>query len=384
MRSILLANLTGSKIILHVITSIASGGAENHLFTLAQQQVNEGLRVAVACLRDGDSRLKTAFEECGVAVMPLGLGCYGQWGPVRRLRSVLTELQPDLIHAHLPPAELYVRLALLDRTYAKVPLVISKHNDERFAPVFFERSLARWVARRAQHMIYISHAVKNFWRKRRVPADPAKACVVHYGLDAAPLVDGEDLRREWGVDPSAVLFGFVGRLVPQKALDNLVTAFARLENPAARLVLVGDGPLKARLEQQVRSLGVAERVQMVGFREDIPAVMAALDVLILGSDYEGFGLVLLEAMAGGKPVLATRVSAIPEIVVDGETGLLVPARNPEAMAKGMARLMDLPLRARLGQAGAERLRREFSPLEMHRKTLAVYRPFLERSALASG
>jgi hypothetical protein len=156
LRSILLANLNGSKIILHVITSIASGGAENHLFTLAQQQVNEGLRVAVACLRDGDSRLKTAFEECGVAVMPLGLGCYGQWGPVRRLRSVLTELQPDLIHAHLPPAELYVRLALLDRTYAKVPLVISKHNDERFAPVFFERSLARWVARRAQHMIYMA------------------------------------------------------------------------------------------------------------------------------------------------------------------------------------------------------------------------------------
>jgi len=377
-------NLNGSKIILHVITSIASGGAENHLLTLVQQQVNEGLRVVVACLRDGDSGLKTAFEECGVAVVPLGLGCYGQWGPVRRLRATLTELNPDLIHAHLPPAELYARLALLDRAYAKVSLVISKHNDERFAPVFFEQTLARWVARRAQHMIYISHAVKNFWRKRRVPADPAKACVVHYGLAVAPPVDGEDLRREWGVDPSAVLFGFVGRLVPQKALDNLVTAFARLENPAARLVLVGDGPLKARLERQARSLGVAERVQMVGFREDIPRVMTVLDVLVLGSDYEGFGLVLLEAMAAGKPVLATGVSAIPEVVKNEATGILVPPRNPEAMAKGMTRLMDLSLRARLGQAGAERLRCEFSPLEMHRKTLAVYRPLLERSALASG
>ena len=377
MRSILLVNLTGSKIILHVITSIASGGAENHLFTLVQQQVNEGLRVAMACLRDGDSRLKIAFEECGVAVMPLGLGCYGQWGPVRRLRGVLTELQPDLIHAHLPPAELYARLALLDRVYAKVPLVISKHNDERFAPVFFEQTLARWVARRAQHMIYISHAVKNFWRKRRVPVDPAKACVVHYGLDAAPLVDGEDLRREWGVDPSAVLFGFVGRLVPQKALDNLVTAFARLENPAARLVLVGDGPLKARLEQQVRSLGVAERVQMVGVREDIPTVMAALDVLILGSDYEGFGLVLLEAMGAERPVLASRVSAIPEIVLDQETGILVPPRDAGAMVNGMRTLLDSNLRVKFGKAGRQRVKAHFNTAKMIDLTQAAYQKVTE-------
>ena len=367
----------GSKTILHVITSIASGGAENHLFTLAQQQVNEGLRVTVACLRDGDSRLKIAFEECGVAVMPLGLRCYGQWGPVRRLRDVLTELQPDLIHAHLPPAELYVRLALLDRAYAKVPLVISKHNDERFAPVFFEQTLARWVARRAQHVIYISHAVKNFWRKRRVPADPAKACVVHYGLDAAPLVDGEDLRREWGVDPSAVLFGFVGRLVPQKALDNLVTAFARLENPAARLVLVGDGPLGSRLEQQVRSLGVAEHVQMVGFREDIPAVMAALDVLILGSDYEGFGLVLLEAMAAERPVLATQVSAIPEIVLDQETGILVPPRDAGAMVNGMRTLLDSNLRVKFGKAGRQRVKAHFNTAKMIDLTQAAYQKVTE-------
>ncbi len=364
--------LSAPKAILHVITSVAPGGAEKHLLSLAQQQVNDGLRVRVVSLLGVESPLQAAFEKCGVSVISLGLRWYGQWGPVKQLRLVLADFQPDLIHAHLPPAELYVRLALLDRDYSKVPLIISKHNDERFAPIFFEKSLSCWVAKRAQKVICISHAVEKYWSERNVPSDPTQACVVHYGVDATSSGEGKELRRLWGVDSSVVLFGFVGRLVPQKALGNLLTAFTQLEHPDARLVLVGDGPLKGCLERQVQSAGMLERVRFTGFREDIPSVMSAVDVLVLGSDYEGFGLVLLEAMAAGKPVLATYVSAIPEVVVDGETGILVPPRNPQAMATGMDALMDSSKRQRMGQAAAVRVREKFCLKRMVQQTQRIY------------
>jgi glycosyltransferase involved in cell wall biosynthesis len=141
---------------------------------------------------------------------------------------------------------------------------------------------------------------------------------------------------------------------------------------AFKLVLLGHGSEEASLRRLSESEGVADRIVFAGRRNDIPAVMKAFDVFALTSDYEGFGLVLLESMSAGKPVVATNVSAIPEVVTPGETGILVPAQDPAAFGRALVDLLDPDLRIAMGRAGRRRVAEAFSPDAMVQATLAVY------------
>ena len=188
------------------------------------------------------------------------------------------------------------------------------------------------------------------------------------------------LRLEWGVEPHEVLYGIVARLAEQKSIDTLLRAFAELRRQAStpvRLAIVGQGPLEAGLRSLASELGIADRVVWAGFRTDIPVVMRALDVFTLSSIYEGFGLVLLEAMEASRPIVASDVSAIPEIVVDGETGRLVPPREPQPLAQGMSALLSADVRTRMGRKGHERLVADFSVERMTDLTMAVYNRALQ-------
>lgn len=359
--------------VLHVITAFDRGGAENHLAELARHQRRRGDAVSIAYLRGG-GWWSGPMRELGVAMHPLGLRFYGDPRPLARLRRVIARGGFDLVHAHLPPAELYTRLALLGRPGRTLPLVISKHNDCPFHRFFGEVRLERWVARRAAAVIAISGAVRRYFLERRI-GRPVVA--IPYGIDAAPFAaaSGAGLRRAWGADESTLVIGFAGRLVAQKDIGTLLEAFAlfaRSHAAPAKLILAGEGPLAADLRAHAARAGVAERVVWAGFQADMPAVMRAFDVFALTSVFEGFGLVLAEAMAAGRPVVATRVSAIPEVVADNATGLLVPPRQPQAVAAAFARLASPSLRARLGAAGAERVAEHFTLERMFRSTDAVY------------
>src|SRR5262249_17815457 len=154
-----------------------------------------------------------------------------------------------------------------------------------------------------------------------------------------------------------LVVGTVGRLAPQKGLHVLLEGFARyraLASQPSRLIMVGRGPLETELRARSLELGLADAVVWAGFRDDIPAVMSSFDVFGLSSQYEGCGLVLLEAMTAGKPVVATKVSAIPELVEDGITGLLSPVGDPVAFGGAILRLEDTALREKLGTAGRKR------------------------------
>jgi len=368
--------------ILHVITTINRGGAESHLVELATGQAARGHAVAIAYLK-GDGYWTERLRQAGIHVARLRLSRYGDLRPLLRLRRLLREWRPDLVHAHLPPAELYARLALLG-SGRRPPLVISKHNDEPFYYWPALEGLGRWVARRARRMIVISDAVRAYMRDRLGISD-ALMRTVHYGIDPRPYdaVDpqaSERLRAAWGAEPGDLVIGTVARLVPQKALHVLLTAFARFAATAqcrSRLVLVGNGPLLGELQALAHQLGIGDAVVWAGFRDDIPTVMAAFDVFALTSIYEGFGLVLLEAMAAGRPVVATAVSAIPEVVADGETGLLCAVGDANAIAAAFRRLEDAALRGRLGEAGRARAREVFALDRMTDATLAIYRDCLQ-------
>ena len=362
--------------ILHVITGIDRGGAENHLLDLVRHQRASGMAVAVAYLR-GQGYWAGTFRKLGVEVHGLGLRFYGDLRPLLRLRQIITRTGFDLLHAHLPPAELYARFALLGLD--PLPLIISKHNEERFSPGPGQRLLGRWVGRRARHVIAISDAVKRFMTGPALGLEARKFHTIPYGIDAAPYAavrdeDAAALRKEWGLAEGALAVGFVGRLVEQKDIGTLLRGFALFSGrfPAARLVIVGGGACKDALQRCADGLGIADRVVWTGFRDDIPTVMRAFDIFALTSIYEGLGLVLLEAMAAGVAVAATRVGAIPEVVAEGETGLLVGPGQPEELAAAFQKLSDSTVRTRMGEAGRQRVLREFTLGRMWRETDRLY------------
>ena len=367
--------------ILHVITTINRGGAENHLAELAIGQIGRGFHVMVAFLK-GDRYWEARLRAAGVQVEALELTHYGAITPVFRLRRLLQQWKPDLVHSHLPPAELYTRLALLGHD-VRLPLVITKHNDEPFYRGPGHRMLGRWVARRAMRVIVISDAIRSYMRKHLgLPDDRIRT--IHYGIDGRPFASVDErarqqLRAEWGAGDNDMIVGTIARLVPQKALHVLLEAFARyraIGRRQARLVIVGRGPLLAELKEAARRIDLADAVVWAGFREDIPALLRAFDVFALTSAYEGFGLVLLEAMAAGRPIVATAVSAIPEIVQDGQTGMLCRPGDGEAVARALLRLEDAEFRVRLGENGRLRARAHFTLDRMADATLAAYRECL--------
>lgn len=367
--------------ILHVITTINRGGAENHLAALVAEQVASGLKVTVAYLK-GDGYWAASFHDLGVRVESLGLNHYGEISPIRKLRALIRSEAPDIVHAHMPPAELYTRLALLFSRPAPV-MVISKHNDEPFFRSAGQAIVGRWVSRRAARMIAISDAV-NTYARNHLGMPASRVTTVHYGIDPGAYErvsesQRSDVRAGWGIPSDTWVIGTVARLVPQKALHVLLKAYARyraLARQDSRLVLVGRGPLEDELKTLACQLGLEDKVIWAGFREDIPAVMSAFDIFALTSSYEGFGLVLLEAMAAARPVVASRVSAIPEIVRHEVTGLLCEAGDHEDFAGALLRLEEADVRGRLGMAGHDLTLTRFTVVRMAEATLSIYKECL--------
>ena len=365
--------------ILHLMTAIDRGGAENHLVELIRHQRASGMEVTVGYLR-GHGYWAGPLREMGATVHDLRLRFYGDLRPLRHLRRILSETSFDLVHAHLPPAELYARLALLGTPASELPLIISKHNDCPFHRIPGQRELGRWVARRAAAVIAISEAVRHYITGPALGLKPETVHRIYYGIDVRPFENVADaavaaLRQEWAAAPDTLVIGFAGRLVEQKSIDTLIRAFALFlkRTPCdAKLVIAGRGPLEAALRNCAVEAGVAERVLWAGFREDVPCVMRAFDVFAITSVHEGFGLVLVEAMAARRPVVATRAGAIPEVVIDGETGLLTEPEEPQQIAEALARMNVPALRAQFGAAGCQRARAHFTLERMWEQTDALY------------
>lgn len=366
--------------LLHVITTLDVGGAEMHLLSQVRGQAARGVEVRVAYLK-GHGTLCDDFRAAGAA----WVGCVGSAGA--RLWSHLR--WAELVHTHLLKADAAgaVWATLAGRRRG---LVSGKHNDEQVLrrPLV---SLAHGVLGRLPRrtIALSSHVAEFVSRHGRIPREGIE--VIHYGIDrepferarSRPAEEREALRAELGFREGDVLFVCVARFAPQKAHDVLLRAFAQARAKAdgrLGLVLVGDDPFgngRVRAERVAAELELEGDVVFTGIRRDVPELMAASEVFAMSSLWEGLGLVFLEAMATELPVLSTRVSAIPEVVVDGETGRLVPPGDPGPLAEAMVELAaDPALRARLGRGGAERVREHFGLDRMVEHTLEVYERLL--------
>jgi glycosyltransferase involved in cell wall biosynthesis len=252
---------------------------------------------------------------------------------------------------------------------------VTKHNDDPFWRRPAMRAMGRVVARATAQWIAISEHVRRSFVALGVPAE--RITTVRYGLaaDSGTRLGQREARARLGLPAEGEVIGAVGRLVAQKGHIELVRALAWLGDrfPKARVVLIGDGELREAIAGEARRLGVAERVDSLGWRRDAAACMPAFDVFAQPSHWEGFGLVLLEAMAAGVPIVASRASAIPEVVEEGVTGLLVPPGDADALAGALATVLADPERARaMGAAGRARLEARFGVERMARETVAVY------------
>lgn len=365
--------------ILHTITTINLGGAENHLAKLIKGQVNEGHEVSVLYLK-GDGHWKEYYLSLGVRCHHMQLKNYADFFSLIRLARHIQRIKPNTVHAHLPPAELFTRMALYFCN-KKIKFFITKHNDEPFAPIIGWTHLARWVAKRSQKIIAISQAVKRYtldtWARAQ---DDSKIETISYGIEAIdyemkpndPRL--ESLRSEWKIPSDCLIIGTVARLTPQKSLDTLIQAYAQFQekNPNTRLVIVGTGPLETNLKNLCLLLEIGDKVIWAGTRKDIPLVMNLFDVFVLPSIYEGFGLVLLEAMAAKKPVIASNVSAIPETVSHGVNGLLFEKKNVDQLFQALNQLHCSEKRQIMGEAGRKNILENFQLDHMIRHTLASY------------
>jgi glycosyltransferase involved in cell wall biosynthesis len=347
--------------VVHVHRMRGIGGSERHLLALLPGLAALGLDPVFVGLDDPAFAPGPFYEQLPVESVRLRMPHDFDPPLLRRLRGVLRDA--DLVHTHLVHADVYGALAAGGAT-----LVSTKHNDDPFRTGPF-RYVERAVTHRAARVIAITEALKRFTVERvGLPAE--KVEVVHYGLDAPPEPWGQNVGLD--LPHAAVVLLAISRLVPQKGLDVAVRALARVreQEPRAVLVVLGEGPERERL--------AGEGVYLPGRVGDVAAWLDRAELLVHPARWEGFGLALLEAMLAGKPVVATRVSSIPEIVVDGETGLLVPPDDPEGLAAAILQVLRDP--GQLGEAGLARASSEFSVERMSRRTLAVYERALSSRA----
>lgn len=384
--------------VLHVITTLDRGGAEKALLALiravgAGETAGAG-RQSVAYLK-GAGELAPAFAAAGADVHDLDVRGLRAARSHRRLSRLLRETVPDVVHSHLFKADVLAAAVLgsggdrADRAgragRAERPALVStKHNVDAYLRNPLWRTIGRSAARRADGVIAVSEGVAAFLRET-IGEPPAGIDVVRYGVPAPAVATTAPPRTD------TILC--IARFDEQKDHDTLFEAVRRLaalprrgtragEPRRVRLVLLGRGPREDALRDAAARVprdGPVE-IRFEGFREDVVPVLDAADVVVLTSRWEGLGLALVEAGQRGRPVVATRVGGIPEVVRDGVNGLLVPPGDPTATAEALARVLDdEPFAARLAANGIRLAAESFSPERCARETVAVWRRAVARN-----
>ncbi len=307
-----------------------------------------------------------------VAAMPLARALDPGWP--RRLLARLAEWKVDLLHAHEFAMNTYGTVVA---RLAGKPIVTTVHGKHYHGERLHRRLAYRFVARAASRMVAVSDDIARDLVER-VGVRPGGLVTVYNGIDLAAVRrpgEGPRVRRELGLDPDAPVVGAIGNLFPVKGHTYLVQAAARLARdwPDLVVLLCGRPILEAELEAEAARLGVGDRVRFLGFRDDVGALLDALDVFVLPSLSEGLSLSLIEAMAAGTPVVTTAVGGNPELVEDGVTGLLVPPRDPAALAAAVGRLLaDRALGRRLADRARARAESTFAVEGMLARYEALY------------
>jgi glycosyltransferase involved in cell wall biosynthesis len=368
--------------VLYLSHAFMVGGAEEMVLNLVRH-LPDRFEPRVTCINQAGP-IGEEIRKTGVPFQVLGLnpGLRRPWH-LSGIQRHLRELQPDIVHTFLLTASLYGRLAAM---LAHVPIVIGTevniYERKRTHHVFAERLLMRGTDR----VLVSAESVRDFYI-RQVHADPARVDVIYNAVDWSQLdttTPPLELRASVGLPADVPLAGIIARLTEQKAHRYLFDAMASTPGLASlHLLVVGDGELRDDLRARVDRLGLSARVHFLGARRDLGNLLAAIDLFVMPSLWEGLPLSMVLAMGAGLSVVATRVAGIPEVVQDGLTGVLVPPADVTALGSAMAKLVSDPLlRRTLGTAAARFVRPRFGVDRYVESVTGVYDRLLAESGRA--
>ncbi len=353
--------------VLQVVSSSATSGAERHLVLLAKTLQQQGHHVITVC--PPCNWLPDELRHAGVPTLPLPMRGAGSVMTLLRLVRVVREQRIDIIHTHLTRAAYY---GLLLGLLTHKPVVSTVH-------VFTSDPAYRWLSRLGNPLIAVSEALRRWLIEHGVPASEVQT--VHNATDFMSLNGAHanaplEVRREFGLPESSKLIGIFAKVSPIKGQDLLLEALPQVlrSHPDTHVLFVGstNSEFAQRTQQRARELRVGRHVVFTGLRTDVARLMQAVDVVTLPSRSETFGLAILEAMALGKPVVATRVGGLPELVRDGETGILVDYTTASLAHALNELLSSADLRYRLGQAARSFACQHYTPERMVQRVEAVY------------
>jgi glycosyltransferase involved in cell wall biosynthesis len=375
--------MSGTPPVVLFASSPYMGGMEEHVVMLGRGLVQRGYRVGALCpAQEAVRPMREALQAGGVAVHTPVQRQAAKGGTARRLRDLvgtLREYPRCILHLHLNGHSGGALLQVAGKLAGAQAMVRTEHLPPVPPITRRERLAVQLSDRFLQRVICVSQETRRE-HVARLGRDPQKCVVVPNCVDLerfSPRVSPDPVRRELGLDPRHPVIGTVSRLHETRkgvAYFLEMAALVGREVPQARFVIVGDGSLRGDLERQARNAGIAERVIFTGQRADVPALLAAMDVFVMPSLYEGGPYTVLEAMAMGKAVVSTPVGLVPDAVEPGVSGLLVPLADGAALAGAVRRLLDDPQRAaRMGACGQEVVRQRFSLRAMLDGVTDVYR-----------
>lgn len=354
----------------HVLLSLDPGGLENGVVNVVNGLDAADFRSSICCLKDTGA-FAARIRSAQVPIRSMGLRQGNDWGLPLRLARLFRSTRSDIVHTRNAESFFYASIAA---RLAGVPVLIHSEHGRTFT----DRRL-RWHAQRLlsglAHGIFAVSADLREQLVRHIGLRSERIDVLYNGVDTAHFaaVDRNHARGDLGLPGDAFVIGSIGRLVNVKNYPLLLRAFAAQGDHNAFLVLAGDGPERTALDALATQLGVAARVRLLGHRDDIPRILAALDVFVLCSRSEGMSNTLLEAMAAGLPTIATRVGGNPEILRDGLDGRLVADDDQQALAATLGELAGAAgMRRAMGERARRRVVQEFSMQAMVQRYAKYY------------
>jgi glycosyltransferase involved in cell wall biosynthesis len=385
------SNTTGRLRVLTLVDHFTSTGGAERLSARMAMRLDPERFEAIYCAsrwdeaktNESQAELRREFERAGVRTLGLGRNskvAVWQWRP---LVSLLRRERIEVIHSHKYGSNIWA--VVLGRLFG-VPVVVAHEHSWSYEGRPLRKLLDRWlIARGASAFLTVSEED----RRRMIEIeriDPAEVTLLPNGIDSLPAADGARVRRELDIPADAPVLVSVAVLREEKQLHLLVRATAELvgDFPGLQMLVAGEGPQREPLEALIEELGVGHAVRLLGSRGDVPDLLAASDVAVLCSRFEGTPLSVLEYMDAGLPVVATRVGGLPHVIRHGEHGLLTEPNDAHSLAEGIRELLQDPeRRRRMGAAGHERRRERYDFARSLRTLEGLYEDLLARSGRAA-
>lgn len=357
--------------ILHLITSLNIGGTENYLLTLVKEQKNK-FKISVGYLKE-KSIIGEKLEEAGIKVYKLN--------SLYKIYRFIKTQKIHILHTHLYRANILGRIV---GKIASVPIIISSQQSVDIWKKFYHVWMDRFTARFANCIISNSEAAKDVLSCRNKISDE-KINVVYSGVninDFNPEFKSNFSKKEWGLEQHDFVVGTILRLHREKGADYLPEIVTRVKEkiPLVKFLVIGDGPLKEKIEEEIKKLSLNKNIIVAGWisPENIPSLLSFFDLFFLPSQEESFPQAVLEAMAMGKPVIATHVGGVSEAVLDGITGKLVPSGDWLALAESIVWMFNhRDERIQMGNEGRKRVVKLFSMDNMINKTQKIYNDLIK-------